>query len=256
MARIFITGSSTGIGLKTGELLVAQGHAVVLHARNPARAEDTRRALPKAEAVVLGDLASMTETRSLAEQVNKLGRFDAVIHNAGIGPQEGNAKTREGISNVFAVNVIAPYILTALITKPDRLVYLSSSMHRSASANMDDLTWSKRTWSGAQAYSESKLYNVMIAFGIARRWPAVLSNAVDPGWVATRMGGASAPSSLEEGSETQAWLAVSNDAKARVTGKYFNHMNTSSLNPDASKRELQDKLLAECERLSGVKLPA
>ena len=83
MARIFITGSSTGLGLMAGELLVEQGHRVVLHGRNNARADDARRALPQAEAVVVGDLSSIAETREVADRVNKLGAFDAIIHNAG-----------------------------------------------------------------------------------------------------------------------------------------------------------------------------
>jgi NAD(P)-dependent dehydrogenase (short-subunit alcohol dehydrogenase family) len=257
MARVFVTGSSTGLGLMAGELLVEQGHRVVLHARNQARADETRRALPQAEAVVLGDLSSVASARSVAGEVNRLGRFNAIIHNAGVGYREAlPTKTADGLPHVFAVNVLAPYILTALIERPDRLVYLSSGMHRSANARLDDLTWTRRAWNGAAAYAESKFLDVLIAFGVARRWPDVLSNALEPGWVATRMGGANAPDDLDQAHRTQVWLAVSDEPEARVTGKYFRYMRQRAPDPQTASVELQDRLIAECGRLSGVALPA
>jgi NAD(P)-dependent dehydrogenase (short-subunit alcohol dehydrogenase family) len=237
-------------------LLVEQGHRVVLHARDQARADDTRRALPAAEAVVLGDLSSAAGARSVAEQVNALGRFDAVIHNAGVFDQGARPIiSDEGLPRVFAVNVMAPYVLTALIERPDRLVYLSSGLHRGASPRFDDLAWRQRAWSGGAAYGESKFCDVLLACAVARRWPGVLSNAVDPGWVATRMGGANAPDDAGEGRRTQAWLAVSDDAEARVTGKYFHHLRQRAPDPQTASAELQDRLIAECARLSGVALP-
>ncbi len=257
MARVFVTGSSTGLGLMAGELLVEQGHRVVLHARNPARAEDTRRAVRQAEAVVVGDLETIAGARSVAEQANALGRFDAVIHNAGVYDQGARPIISEGgLPRVFAINVLAPYILTALIERPDRLVYLSSGLHRGASPRLDDLAWRQRAWSGGAAYGESKFCDVLLAFAVARRWPSVLSNAVDPGWVATRMGGANAPDDPGEGRRTQAWLAVSDDPQAHVTGKYFHHLRERAPDPQTASVELQDRLIAECERLSGVALPA
>ena len=166
------------------------------------RADDACKALPNAEAAVVGDLASIGQTRGLADEVNKLGPFDAVIHNAGVGYQEAQrVETEDGLPLVFAVNTLAPFILTALIARPKRLVYLSSGMHRSASANIDDLVWKKRPWRAAEAYAESKLHDVLLAFAVARRWPEVFSNALEPGWVATRMGGAGAPDDLDQGGE-------------------------------------------------------
>jgi NAD(P)-dependent dehydrogenase (short-subunit alcohol dehydrogenase family) len=255
MARVFVTGSSTGLGLMAGQLLVEQGHRVVLHARNQARADDSRRPLPEAEAIVIGDLASVASAKRLAEAVNRLGRFDAVIHNAGVGYRERTrSETEDELPLVFTVNVLAPYVLTALIEKPARLVYLSSGMHRGASAHLDDLAWRKRPWQGSEAYAESKLHDVLLAFGIARRWSDVLSNAIEPGWVATRMGGPGAPDDLDQAQRTQVWLAVSDDPAARVTGGYFYHMRPRPTNPQATDPQLQDRLLAECERLSGVSL--
>jgi NAD(P)-dependent dehydrogenase (short-subunit alcohol dehydrogenase family) len=256
MARIFVSGSSTGLGLMAGELLAAQGHQVVLHARNSARAEEARHALVNAEAVVEGDLETIAGAKEVAARVNALGRFDAVIHNAAVGYRESHQLTADGLPHVFAVNTLSAYILTALIEKPKRLVYLSSGMHHHADANLDDLLWRKRRWNGSTAYAESKLHDVILAFAVARRWPDVLSNSLEPGWVPTRMGGPSAPDDMDKAHRTQAWLAASDDAKARVTGQYFFHLRPLAPNPQAKNISLQDRFIALCEELSGVALPA
>lgn len=255
MARVFITGSSDGLGLLAGRQLVQWGHRVTLHARNEARAADARRGLPEADAVVVGDVASLTAARGVADQVNALGRHDAVIHNVGVGSRGGRVETADGLSQLFAVNVLAPYLLTALLTRPDRLIYVSSGMHSSGDAHLDDAQWVKRRWNGSQAYSDSKLFDVMLAFAVARLWPAVKSNAVTPGWVPTKMGGAGAPDSLALGAITQAWLAVSDDAGALVSGRYFYHKKTERAHHAASRPELQQQLLDYCAKLTGVRLP-
>lgn len=255
MARVFITGSSDGLGLMAGKLLAEWGHRVTLHARNEARAADTRRALPQAEAVVTGDVSSIAQMRRVAEQVNALGRYDAVIHNVGVGSRSGRVETDDGLSQLFAVNVLAPYVLTASIMPPDRLIYLSSGMHANGEARLDDAQWEKRRWNGSQAYSDSKLFDVMLAFAVARLWPAVKSNAMTPGWVATRMGGAGAPGDIKLGATTQAWLAVSNDPEAAMTGRYFYHQKQQRPNPAAERTDLQDRLLDNCAELTGVALP-
>src|SRR5580700_8615793 len=178
MARVFITGSSDGLGRMAAQLLIEQGHAVVLHARNEKRGQEALAAVPGAEAVVIGDLASIAQTREVAEQVNGLGLFDAVIHNAAIGYREPRRiATEDGLPQVFAVNTLAPYILTALIERPKRLISLSSGLHRSGDASLSDLTWEQRHWNGQQAYCDSKLHDVMLAFAVARRWKNVFPNA-------------------------------------------------------------------------------
>lgn len=254
MARIFISGSSDGLGLMAGQLLVDQGHQVVLHARNDARAADAEKAAPKAEAIVVGDLATIAATKDVAAQVNALGHLDAVIHNAAVGYREGHRVTSDGLPHVFAINTLAPYILTALVERPKRLVYLSSGMHDRADANLDDILWRKRRWDGSAAYAESKLHDVMLAFAVARLWPNVVSNALTPGWVPTKMGGAGAPDDINQAPLTQAWLATSDETAARTTGGYFYHLKRREPNPEARDVALQDRLIGICRETSGVEL--
>ncbi len=256
MAKIFITGSADGLGLMAARLLVANDHQVVLHARNQIRAKEALSSVPRAETAVFGDLASIAETKHVAEQVNELGLFEAIIHNAGVGYRETNRiQTIDGLPHVFAINSLAPYILTCLIKKPNRLVYISSGMHRSGDPTLKDLTWNTRPWDGSSAYADSKLHNVILAFAVARKWPNVLSNALEPGWVATKMGGPGAPDSLEEAPKTQVWLATSQEREALVSGKYFYHHKHRNFHPSASDAATQDRYLSECARLSGVSFP-
>lgn len=238
------------------QLLVEQGHRVVLHARSEQRGQQALEAVPGAESVVIGDLSSVAQTRSVAEQVNRLGAFDAVIHNAGIGYREARRiETEDGIPQLFAVNTLAPYVLTALIQRPKRLVYLSSGLHQKGDATLEDLEWRNRTWQGLQAYSDTKLHDVLLAFAVARRWKDVYSNALEPGWVATKMGGPGATDDLDAGHRTQVWLAVSDEPAARVTGEYFYHMKVRKTNPATRSTERQDELMEACKRLSGVDFP-
>jgi NAD(P)-dependent dehydrogenase (short-subunit alcohol dehydrogenase family) len=128
-------------------------------------------------------------------------------------------------------------------------------MHRGADASLRDITWTERPWQGAEAYAESKLYDVLLAFAVARRWPDVLSNAVEPGWVPTRMGGPGAPDDMDQAHRTQAWLAASNDPAALVSGKYFYHLQQRATDPAAHDPARQEALLAACRRFSGITLP-
>lgn len=256
MSKVLITGSSDGLGLMAAQRLLAAGHEVVLHARNQARARDAQTAAPRAYGVVVGDLASIAETRALADQANRVGPFDAVIHNAGVGDRERRIETVDGLEHIFAINVLASYLLTALTKQPRRLIYLSSGMHRGGDPDLTDLQWKRRRWNGSQAYSDSKLLDAVLALAMARRWPAVRSNAVDPGWVATRMGGRAAPDDLDLGSETQAWLAVSQDSAAMSSGAYFYHKKRQIAHSAASDLTLQDALLKACRELTGTPMPA
>ena len=256
MSRIFISGSSTGLGLMAADLLVGTGHSVVLHARNATRADEARQKLPAVEAIVIGDIGTIAGAKDLAAQVNALGGFDAVIHNAAVGYRERHRVTSDGLPHVFAINTLSAYILTALIERPKRLVYLSSGMHHHADAHLDDILWKTRRWNGSTAYAESKLHDTMLAFATARRWPDVFSNALEPGWVPTKMGGPGAPDDMDQAHLTQAWLAAGDDPKVDVTGRYFYHLKRMEPNPQADDPALQDRLIAVCQEISGVTLPA
>jgi NAD(P)-dependent dehydrogenase (short-subunit alcohol dehydrogenase family) len=240
MARIFITGSADGLGQLTATALVAQRHEVVLHARNEKRGQDALDKVPGAETVLTADLSNILETKQLAAKVNTLGNFDAVINNAGVYRAPGE--------EIFTVNTLAPYILTCLIEKPRRLIYLSSGMHLGGSAKLESLDSSV----SRVTYSDSKLHVLMLCMAVARKWPEVYANAVDPGWVPTKMGGRGAPDDLQKGYETQTWLAVSSDRRATVSGRYFHHENEARYNREADDVQLQERLLSLCEEITGV----
>jgi NAD(P)-dependent dehydrogenase (short-subunit alcohol dehydrogenase family) len=255
MAIIFITGSTDGLGRAAAQSLLDQGHRVVLHARSADRAAALGELTSRAAGTVVGDLSSAADTRSIADQVNATGRMDAIIHNAGVYTRPGRGATPEGHAETLAINTLAPFMLTALIRRPDRLVYLSSGLHRGGEGSLDDLDWKRRAWDSAKAYAESKLHVVALAFALARRWPETLSNAVDPGWVRTKMGGSSAPVDLDTGQRTQAWLAVSEDSAAKVSGRYWHHLRQEEPAHEATDPKFQDQLIDKLSKLTGVELP-
>jgi NAD(P)-dependent dehydrogenase (short-subunit alcohol dehydrogenase family) len=196
--------------------------------------------VPGAESVVTADLASIDETKRLASNVNALGKFDAVIHNAGL--------YQASAEEIFAVNTLAPYILTCLIQRPKRLIYLSSGMHLQGRAKLESI----KTNISRITYSDSKLHVLMFCTAVARKWPEVYANAVDPGWVPTKMGGQGAPDDLQKGYQTQAWLAVSDDEKAKVSARYFHHQEESRHNPEADDVQLQERFLSLCKEITAV----
>jgi len=240
MARIFITGSADGLGQLAAKALIAQGHQVVLHARNEKRGQEALDKVPGAEGVVTADLGNVDETKQLASKVNALGKFDAVIHNAGVY----NAPPKE----IFTVNTLAPYILTCLIQKPERLIYLSSGMHLQGHSKLESF----KSDISRITYSDSKLHVLMLCKTVARKWSHVYANTLDPGWVPTKMGGQGAPDDLQQGYETQVWLAVSNDEKAKVSGRFFHHKKESRYNPEADNVALQERFLDLCKEITGV----
>jgi NAD(P)-dependent dehydrogenase (short-subunit alcohol dehydrogenase family) len=242
MARIFITGSAGGLGRAAAETLIGDGHRVIVHARSAERLVAVASLIDRGAAAVVGDLADLDQTRAVADQVNQLGRVDAVIYNAGVysGPP------------IMPVNVVAPYLLTALIHRPGRLVYLSSGMHRGGRADVDDVDWSGRRATGS--YSDSKLFVATLAAAVARVWPDVRSNAVDPGWVPTAMGGPSAPDDLRLGHLTQEWLATSDEPEARTSGGYWFHQQPGASHPAVRDPQFQDRLLASLARFTALPL--
>lgn len=242
---IFITGSSAGLGRLAARRLVEQGHRVVLHARSEERARDAMDGVPDADDVLIGDLADLEETQQLAVDANAAGPFHSVIHNAGVYRAPGR--------EILAVNVLAPYVLTSLIDKPERLIYLSSGMHQQGEpAAVDRITAAQPDIS----YSDSKLLVLLLANAVARHWPDVAVHTVNPGWVPTKMGGPGAPNDLEKGVATQVWLAASGDERARASGRYLYHMEEARHHPAADDAALQQKLLQRCEEATGVPFPA
>ena len=252
MARVFITGSTDGLGRAAALSLLNDGHEVVVHARSPERSAQAADMTARGAVVVVGDLRSADETRGVAAQVNGIGRMDAVIHNAGVYNERSRAPTPESHPTLVAVNTLAPFILTALIARPRRLVFLSSGLHRGGEGPLDDMDWTRRPWNAARAYAESKLHVVALALTLARRWPETLCHAVDPGWARTRMGGASAPVDVETGARTQAWLAVSEDPAAKVTGRYWRHMREEQPAEQATDARFQDELLTRLSEMTGL----
>jgi len=243
MARIFITGSADGLGQLAAKALIAQGHQIVLHARNEKRGQDALDRAPGAEDVVTADLTSIDETKQLASKVNDLGKFDAVIHNAAVYDTSAE--------EILTVNTLAPYVLTCLIQRPERLIYLSSGMHLQGRSKLENF----KTDISHITYSDSKLHVLMLCKAVARRWPQVYANAVDPGWVPTKMGGKGATDDLQKGYETQVWLAVSNEPRAKVSGRYFHYEEETRPNPEADDVLLQERFLDLCSEITGVSFP-
>jgi len=266
MASIFITGSNDGLGRDAARRLINDGHDVVGHARSTEKAEGLRRELPGIADVLVADLSSPQEVRQLADEANARGTFDAVIQNAGVGFSEPRRiETEDAHAHLLAINVLAPYRLTAWLHRPRRIVVLTSGMQQGGSTDLSDLDWTQRRWNGMQAYSDSKLFDATFAAALARRWPQVLTASVSPGWVATKMGGAGAPDDLDGASATQAWIAGSDDDAAVISGAMYYHRKpvrspgasgAQSLHPAVRDEAFQDDLLASLAELTGTELPS
>lgn len=255
MTRVFITGSSDGIGQAAAKILADRGHAVVLHARNADRAASAHKAVPKAEAVLVGDLSSIAQTKKLAQEANALGngRFDAVIHNAGIGYGGTSSReiTADKISAVFAVNTLAPYILTCSMQRPvSRLLFMSSDSHYGGDENLRNITQS-------HSYSDSKLHNNMLANAFSRRWGEDIQVvSMHPGWVRTKMGGSMAPGGQDKPAKALAdWASGEGKLASLNTGAFFTPSGENSAHPGASNVSKQEELLRICKEVSGVSVP-
>ena len=246
--RILITGSTGGAGQLAAAYLLKRGHTVVAHARNAQRAADVRRDLPGLEDVVTGDLLDIDQTRALAEQINALGAFDVIIHNAG----------EYGLSNpeLLNANSLSPYLLTALVTPPQQLSYLSSDLHLGGDLELDEVRSG-----GGITYGDSKLHMAMIATAAARLWPDRQVNAVAPGWIPTLMGfhdgNSTTPDSLRDGYMTQVWLAEGVEPGSDITGEFLFHQQVeTSVNSLVHDTQAQDQLLAAYAEQTGVAFPA
>ena len=234
MSLILVTGASTGLGLATVTALLDAGHDVVLHARSADRVEDPS-VLARVTGTAYGDLADLDATVALAQRLDEVGRFDAVIHNAGTMDR----------SLAVPVNVVAPYVLTALMQPPGRTIVLSSGMHRSGTT---DLT-------RGGSYSDSKLWVTTLTMALAALRPSTLSHAVDPGWVPTRMGGAGAPDDLAEGHRTQTWLASAPEEEIDPrTAGYWHHHQPREPHRATRDHDFQEEVLAHLEDRTGLQI--
>ncbi|MFJ5998837.1 SDR family NAD(P)-dependent oxidoreductase [Streptomyces sp. NPDC092370] len=241
MSRILVTGSADGLGRAAADALLAAGHDVVVHARNEVRAAALDDLSGRGAQLVVGDFADRDAVRKVADELNASRPLDAVIHNAGVwsGPA------------VMPVNVVAPYLLTALLRGPRRLVYLSSNSHLGGRPSLDGVDWRGES---AGSYADSKLFVTTLAAVVARLRPGVLSNAVDPGWVPTRMGGPSAPDDLALGHQTQEWLASSDAPEALITGGYWYHGRRLEPHRAVHDTAFQDRLVRVLAEETGTAL--
>ncbi|MFJ3210498.1 SDR family NAD(P)-dependent oxidoreductase [Streptomyces flaveolus] len=241
MSRILITGSADGLGYAAATALLSAGHDVVAHARNPERATALEPLISRGADVVVADFTDRNAVERITAELNDTRPFDAVIHNAGVwsGPA------------VMPVNIIAPYLLTALLHRPGRLIYLSSGSHFDGRPSLDGIDWQGES---PGSYADSKLFVTTLAAAVARLYPDVLSNAVDPGWVPTKMGGPTAPDDLELGHQTQQWLAISDDPQALVSDGYWYHQQRQQPHAAVHDRNFQDRLLHTLAKETGISL--
>ena len=275
-----VTGATSGIGRATARELARMGATVVIVARNPGRAEETVEDVREASAnasvdLLLADLGSLVQVRQLAREFEtRHDRLHVLVNNAGtIFP--ARKTTEDGLETTFAVNHLAPFLLTNLLMErlkasaPARIVNVASASHKFGAIDFARLRREKKArllLPGWRAYNESKLANVLFTYELARRLEGtgVTANCLHPGLVATRAGSES-PGILwcvvnryrpflvrfcfglphtflqtpEQGAETPVFLASSPEIKG-ITGKYFVKRAEAS-----SSKESYDPLLAE-----------
>jgi NAD(P)-dependent dehydrogenase (short-subunit alcohol dehydrogenase family) len=240
MASICITGSTDGIGLAAARQLSKDGHDVVVHARSEERGAPVAGEL--GARLVVGDLADLDQVRALA---GAIGRVDVLVHNAGVWPRPGTPDSAQGFEPAFAVNALAPHLLTTLLGDrvTGRLVFLGSGMVGSGRVDPDRLG---ATRDGGQAYADSKAIDVALALAWARRRPDLLVGAVDPGWVKTKLASPGAPGNVESGGARVARAAADPDWPGGYTGGTRAPRLPAALTDEA----LQDRLVAALDRLA------
>ncbi|MEI8257707.1 MAG: SDR family oxidoreductase [Deltaproteobacteria bacterium] len=232
---VLVTGATDGIGRQTALDIARAGAAVIIHGRRAEGIAATREwLLREVHGATVhearADLASLDGIRALgADLTARFARLDAVIHNAGVFMKE-RVLTRDGFETTFAVNHLAPFLLTHLLIGPlaaarGRVVNVSSIAHSRAAMDFSNLQ-GERQFAGYDAYARSKLANVLFTVELARRVASrgITTNALHPGVVGTKLlregFGSNGSESLAEGAATSVFLAISPDV-AGVTGKYF-----------------------------------
>jgi NAD(P)-dependent dehydrogenase (short-subunit alcohol dehydrogenase family) len=263
-ATALVTGATDGLGRAVAAELAAAGATVLVHGRDDDRGEQTLAEIRERTGSdrlhwYRADLASLAEVRALAEQVEaEHDRVDVLVNNAGIGttlPGDGRRlESADGYELRFAVNYLAPFLLTRLFVPRSRIVNVSSAGQ--APIDFDDVML-ERSYSGVQAYCQSKLALVMLTFDLADelRDRGVTTNCLHPGtYMPTKMvlhAGATPIDSLETGVRATMNLIASPEL-VDVSGRYFNRLvearaHAQAYDPDARRRlrELSERLVAE-----------
>lgn len=246
---VCLTGSTDGIGLAAARQLAAGGHRLVVHGRTAERGAPVAEAL--GAELVTGDLAVLDEVRGLAEQLRALGGVDVLAHNAGVWVRGDTPRvTVDGFETTFAVNVLAPHLLTALLGDAvrGRLLWLGSGMAASGRPKPTALGSARDP---RQAYADSKACDVALALAWARRRPDLVVAAVDPGWVRTKLASAGAPGEVEDGGDGLAYCCTADLGGA----PYWKDRAPTPVPGRLRDAGLQDALLRELDRLAGVTGP-
>jgi NAD(P)-dependent dehydrogenase (short-subunit alcohol dehydrogenase family) len=249
MATICITGSSDGIGLATARVLLAGGHRVLIHARSQDRGRPVLEQLGGDPALVTGDLAQLEEVRRLADQILAQGPVDVLVHNAGVWVRGSTPRTTvDGLETTFAVNVLAPHLLTHLLAADlgGRLLWLGSGMARSGRPDPATLG---RPQEPSRAYADSKACDVALAMAWGRRLPTVASAAVDPGWVKTKLASAGAPGHVRSSADTLAYCCTEADLAAAA---YWRNRAPTPVPQLLRDEALQDAIASACDGLAGI----
>ena len=249
MAVICITGSSDGIGLATARVLVAGGHRVLIHARSRDRGRPVLEQLGGETTLVTGDLAQLDQVHRLADQIHANGPVDALVHNAGVWVRGNTPRTTaDGLETTFAVNVLAPHLLTSLLAAElqGRLLWLGSS---SANFGRPDPATLGRPQQPSQAYSDSKACDVALALAWGRRLPRVASAAVDPGWVKTKLASAGAPGDVTSSADTLAYCCTEADL---ASAPYWKDRAPTPIPRHLQDEALQDAIASACDRLARI----
>jgi len=269
-----VTGATSGIGKATATALARLGAQVVLVARDRGRGEATAAEVAAARAspprLEIADLASMAQVRELAGRLGALGRIDVLVNNAGLMAGQRRV-TADGFDEVFAVNHLAPFLLTRLLlgqltaAAPARVITVTSGAHAGARLDLDDPQL-ERGWDGWRAYANSKLANILFTRELARRLEGtgVTANCAHPGLVRTRFGrearlpmraavtlGRPFMLSPQRGASTIVYLATSPEVAGASGGYYVKRQRRE---PSAAARDdaTAQRLWQLSEELTGL----
>lgn len=271
-----VTGATCGIGKEIALGLAGMGAAVVIAGRSKERCEaalqEIRTKAGGDVSYLVADLSSQASVRQLAKDYAAAhSRLDVLVNNAGVFLAK-RGTTVDGIEYTFAVNHLAPFLLTNLLidiikaSSPARIITTSSVAHRGTRIDLDDIQFEKKSYSGIRAYSQSKLANILFTKELARRLEGtgVTANCFHPGAVRTSLvrdnpwyyrliwtAGGPFFLSAEKGADTGVYLASSPDVEG-ITGEYFVKRRQEEPSVEASDMEAAAKLWGLSEKLTGL----